>query len=500
MPKKKTTPEPQQSMDAQPLTGAEAVLEAAPEGPDTSADNAAVENEQDLTSADQPEMPEGGDLPPIIPPPDDLPEILSVEVGVPENAEDLVVPDEDDFGPIRREAAEKEESAPEWPENAIEASDGFGLPELTVPVQERPDSPAVPLIPSDEPPVQETAESAAERVSGEAPERETDDTAKTPQRARKRKAAGAGAGADEKPAPVRNADERQAFYDLDFRTLDRNLTPEQRQEWNSIYASYRGRSVLSGEIVGVDKLAIRVRERHTGEMVRQEMYCAVVIPYRVRILIPSSEMWIKGEERPDFVLRNMSGAFIDFVVIHVDRESGFAIASRRLAMGTRRYYFSTQPALNRPGARVKCRVLAVAPRRCLVECNGFDISLTQREMRYAAIPDLRTEYQKGQELDCIVKEYDRRGSTLMVSVKETEPNPFDGAEMRHPVESRRQAVIAGKYAGGVFCNLTDGVVVMCNYSFHYEDSEFAIGERVMVMIQRYDFEKKQIYGKIVAKW
>ena len=63
---------------------------------------------------------------------------------------------------------------------------------------------------------------------------------------------------------------------------------------------------------------------------------------------------------------------------------------------------------------------------------------------YAAIPDLRTEYQRGQELDCIVKEYDRRRGMLMVSVKETEPNPFDGAEMRHPEDSRRQAVIAGK--------------------------------------------------------
>ena len=26
--------------------------------------------------------------------------------------------------------------------------------------------------------------------------------------------------------------------------------------------------------------------------------------------------------------------------------------------------------------------------------------------------------------------------------------------------------IAGKYAGGVFCNLPDGAIVMCRYSFH----------------------------------
>ena len=282
--------------------------------------------------------------------------------------------------------------------------------------------------------------------------------------------------------------------------MERGLSPEQRQEWNSIYASYRGRSVLTGSIAGVDPHTVRVRDRRTGEMVRKTMYCATVILFRVRILIPSTEMWMQGEERPDYVLRNMSGATIDFVVTHVDREAGFAIASRRMALRTRRYYFSTQPSMNRRGARIKCHVLAVGPRRCLVECGGYDIDLTQREMRYTAIPDLREQYRRGEELDCIVKSYDREGGKLTISVKETNPNPFDGAELRHPEGSRRQAEIAGKYAGGVFCNLPDGVVVMCSYSFHYDDAAFAIGDKVIVMIQRYDFGKKQIYGKIVAKW
>lgn len=119
---------------------------------------------------------------------------------------------------------------------------------------------------------------------------------------------------------------------------------------------------------------------------------------------------------------------------------------------------------------------------------------------YTAIPDLREQYHRGNALDCIVKEYDRERGKLVISVKETNPNPFDGAELRHPVGSRRQAEIAGKYAGGVFCNLPDGVVVMCSYSFHYDDAAFAIGDKVIVMLQRYDFSKKQIYGKIVAKW
>ena len=294
-------------------------------------------------------------------------------------------------------------------------------------------------------------------------------------------------------------DERRAFYGLDFNELDRELTPEQRQEWNSVYASYRGHNVMSGTVIGVDRHRLRVKDRRTGEMTWHQLYCAIVIPFRVRILIPETEMWQRGEERPGYVLRNLPGAKIDFVIIHVDRKAGFAVGSRRLALSSRRYYFSVRPGLNARGSRANCEVLVVGPRRCLVSCHGFDLDLTQRELSYTAMPDLRDVYHSGQTLDCIVKEYDREEGRLSVSVKETAPNPFDGAEFRHPAQSHRLAVISGKYGGGVFCNLSDGVTVMCNYSFHYDDSVFRIGDRVMLIIQRYDDSKKQIYGKIVAK-
>ncbi len=302
------------------------------------------------------------------------------------------------------------------------------------------------------------------------------------------------------PPPPPEKSDRQSFYELNFNEMDRGLTAEERQEWNSIYASYRGRSALSGKIIGVDPLTISVRNRQTGELDRQTMYCAVVVPYRVRIVIPASEMWESGQERPDFVLQNMVGANIDFIIIKVDRESGFAIASRRMAARSQRYYFSHRPALQREGARAKCRVLSVGPRRCLVECFGHDINLTQRDLRYTAIPDLRNAYHPGEELDCIVKSYDAGSAALRISVKETESNPFEGAELRHPVGSRRQAAIAGKYGGGVFCNLPDGTVCMCSYSYQHEDADFMVGDTVILVVQRYDAEKRQMYGKILSKW
>lgn len=302
------------------------------------------------------------------------------------------------------------------------------------------------------------------------------------------------------PEPTPQKSDRQNFYDLDFNALDRNLTAEERQEWNSIYASYRGRSALTGTIIGVDPLHITVRNKETGTMEKKTMYCAIVVPYRVRVVIPDTEMWEREQARPDFVLQNMVGAAIDFIIIKVDRENGVAVASRRLAARSQRYFFAHRPALSRVGTQVKCRVLSVGPRRCLVECYGHDINLTQRELRYTAIPDLREEYHPGEELDCVVTGFDLEKDSLQISVKATQSNPFDGAEQRHPVGSRRYATIAGKYGGGVFCNLPDGTVCMCNYSYQHEDSDFMVGDTVIIVVQRFETEKRQMYGKIMSKW
>ncbi len=311
-------------------------------------------------------------------------------------------------------------------------------------------------------------------------------------------------GADEDASRVSDAgekrDERTQFYELDFNELDRDLTPEERREWNSIYASYRGHSAITGTIIGVDLYAKYLSRSEAKLLENKQELCAVIVPYRVPILIRESEMWEPGQERPDFVFRNMVGASIDVIITKVERTAGRAQASRRMASRNQRHFFATREDLHSAGSRITCRMLAVGPRRCLVDCYGYDLDMTQRDLRYAAIPDLRTEFHPGSEIDCVVKEFHPHTGELIVSAKETEVNPFFGAQERHPVGSRRLAVISGKYGGGVFCNLTDGVTCMCNYSYQHEDADFMVGEHVMLMVLRYDQEKLQMYGKITSKW
>ena len=252
--------------------------------------------------------------------------------------------------------------------------------------------------------------------------------------------------------------------------------------------------------MGIDTHSFTVRNRETGQIERRRMQCAVIISYRVKVLVPETEVWMPGQERPPYVLRNMTGAEIDYTIMDVDREGGVAIGSRRMAMLARRHFFDTARNGHELGEKLTCRVLSVGPKRCLVECGGRDMSLSQKDLTYTATPDLRERYHPGQALDCILKEYNRQSGQMWVSVKETMVNPFFGAIKRHPIGSRRQAIISGKYGGGVFCTLPDETVCLCLYSTRHSDSDFHVGDTVILAIKQFDYERHLIYGRILSKW
>lgn len=174
--------------------------------------------------------------------------------------------------------------------------------------------------------------------------------------------------------------DKPTLLSLDLNKLDEDLSEEERNEWNAIYASYRSKSILTGRIMGIDTHSFTVRNRETRQTERRKMLCAVIINYRVKVLIPETEVWYPGQERPPYVLRNMSGAETDYI------------------------------------------------------------------------------------------------------------------------GSRRQAVISGKYGGGVFCTLSDETVCLCHYSTLHSDLDFHVGDTVILAIKQFDYERSLIYGRILSKW
>lgn len=289
------------------------------------------------------------------------------------------------------------------------------------------------------------------------------------------------------------------FKDLDLTELDKDLSEEQQKEWNAIYASWRAGSILTGRVVGVDTTTITLINEETGEPERVAINCLVVISYRVKVLIPEQQVWFDEKTtRPEHVLRSMTGAVIDYVITGIDRESDCCTASRRSAMYVRRKAFTKLAP--RVAKKVSVNVLAVGASHLLANCGGYDMTLSQRDLSYGMLGDLRDKYHPGETLTAVLKEYDEGNQTIRVSVKEAEPHPFDGVEIRYPLNCRRASVISGKYKGGVFCKLEENLDCLCTYSMYQCDEDFDIGDQVIVVIAQYDYPRKLVYGKIVAKW
>jgi len=276
--------------------------------------------------------------------------------------------------------------------------------------------------------------------------------------------------------------------------LGSHLTPEERQEWETLLASKRSNSVLTGEIIGVDANRFQQGNGSIGSVL-----CAVLVPHRVKIIIPETEMWMPGTEKAEHVMRNMVGANIDYVILDVDVENSCAIASRRLAMMAKRRYFQVARRGHTLGEILTGNVLSVGNSVCTVECQGYDMELRASDMSYASITDLRERFAPGQKLRCVLTEYELEEDAFRVSVKLATSNPFDLADQRHPVGSRRKGVITGKYNGGVFVTLPDDVTMLCRYTQMLHDSDFAIGDSVIAQVQSFNYQRKQIFGKILVK-
>lgn len=279
--------------------------------------------------------------------------------------------------------------------------------------------------------------------------------------------------------------------------LDRELTAEEREEWQAIYASQKSMSVMTGEVSGVDVHEFKIVPKGKRKAVPQTIRCLIVIKYRVKIIIPETEVFT-AETEGGHVLHSMCGANVPFVVTHIEREAGFAIASRKLALEKMQKLTDRREGLT--GRTVAVDVVSVGRNVCTVNFGGYDVMLAQRDVSYSLVPDLRTKLKPGDRKRAVIKEFNPEEKILTLSIKETTPHPFDGIEMRHPLHSTRIAKIIGKYGGGVFCRLYDDITdVLCSYESMQYDGDYRVGDTVEIVITKYNTDKKLVYGKVLRK-
>ena len=287
------------------------------------------------------------------------------------------------------------------------------------------------------------------------------------------------------------------FNELNLAEMDKDLTAEERAEWQAIYASYRSGSVMRGEAAGVDYHEFEFVPEGKKRAVKQKLRCMIIISYRIKVIIPETEMFLISVPEGGYILHSMCGAKLDYVITYVDRENNFAVASRKLALE------KMQKASNRRNISdriIDADVVSVGRNVCLLNYGGYDVLLRQRDINYTMVSDIREIVHTGEVRKAKVKEFVPEEGILKLSIKETMPHPFDGVETRHPVGSTRVATVVGKYGGGVFCRLSDNAPdVLCSYDTMHYDGDFQLGDRVEILIKRLNYEKKLIYGKMLRK-
>ena len=288
------------------------------------------------------------------------------------------------------------------------------------------------------------------------------------------------------------------FKDLNLAEMDKDLTLPEKEEWQAIYASYRSGSVVSGGVAGVDLHEFKIVPEGKKKAVAQTVRCLIVIKYRVKIIIPETEVFLEEFDAGYHILHSMCGADVNYVITYIDREAGFAVASRKLALEKMQRAASRRRI--QEGQVVDVNIISVGKGVCTVNYAGYDVMLTQRDVSYSIVPDLRGTLRPGEVRKAVVKEFNREEKVLKLSIKETTPHPFDGIETRHPLKATRIATIVGKYGGGVFCRLYDNITdVLCSYESMQYDGDYKVGDTVEVIIARYNFEKKLVYGKVLRK-
>lgn len=288
------------------------------------------------------------------------------------------------------------------------------------------------------------------------------------------------------------------FNELNLIELDKELTQPEKDEWNAIYASYRSGSVITGTVAGVDYHEFSTIPKGKKKSVKESMRCLIVIKYRIKIIIPETEVFIAPVASGGYVLHSMCGADADYVVTYVDREGGFAVASRKKALEKMQMAIGRRKSL--VGKTVDVKVISVGQNVCTVNYSGYDVRLNQRDISYSIVPDLRNTIKPGEVKKAVITEFSAADKIIKLSVKYTMPHPFEGVEIRHPIGSTRIATIVGKYGGGVFCRLYDNVTdVLSAYDALHCDGDFAIGDSVEILIKKFNIEKKLVYGKMLRK-
>jgi len=222
----------------------------------------------------------------------------------------------------------------------------------------------------------------------------------------------------------------------------------------------------------------------------------------IRGFIPASQVFElrgKTQEQPEQKTAKMVGKRLRLKVIEVDRGKNRLILSETAAS---REWRSEQKdrllAELKEGEIRHGRVSGLADFGAFVDIGGADGLIHLSELSWQPVQHPQDIVQVGQEVDVLVLSVDREKKRIALSLKRTQPEPWDRVMQKYHVGDLVQATITKLTSFGAFARLDDGVEGLVHIS-ELSDAHIAhpknvvsVGDVLTLRIVRIEPERRRL--------
>jgi small subunit ribosomal protein S1 len=205
--------------------------------------------------------------------------------------------------------------------------------------------------------------------------------------------------------------------------------------WDNLDKAYQDQLILSGRVLG------RVKG-------------GLAVDVGIQAFMPGSQ----ADPRPIHNLDSLIGQDIPVKIIKLNRRRGNVVVSRKLAVEeeTNARKSSTLEHLSE-GAVVTGVVKNLTDYGAFIDLGGIDGLLHVTDMSYGRIGHPSELLQVGQEITVRVLKFDKAKERVSLGLKQLEPDPWEHAPERYPVNARVIGRVVNVTDYGAFVELESGI-------------------------------------------
>jgi small subunit ribosomal protein S1 len=217
---------------------------------------------------------------------------------------------------------------------------------------------------------------------------------------------------------------------------------------------------------------------------------------KIRCFCPFSQIDLRGYRNTDIY----TGETFSFRVLEFDEDDRNVILSRRAILEEEQ--LAKIEALKSQltvGMDVPAKARSIQSFGVFVDLGGIDGLIPMSEIGWGKIDNIRELIQPGSELTARIIAIDWDKDRLTLSLKALQPDPFQDAAERYPVDSLVRGTVVRIAAFGVFVNLEPGIDGLVHISklgagrrIKHPKEVVEVGQTVEAFVQEVDINSRRI--------